>query len=83
MQSFVDSWNEEVPNLVKLLGLSFHDSHSSEILDQPRTLTAANDVVKTIKSNKSTESDSIIGELIKYRGKPMCEMLMLTLFNLV
>ena len=39
-------------------------------------------VVKSIKNNKSAGSDSIVGELIKYAGKPMRELL-LNLFNLV
>ena len=46
------------------------------------TSAEANYVVKAIKNNKPAESDGIVGELIKYGGNTMCEML-LTLFNLV
>ena len=83
MQSFDDSWKEEVSNSVKLFeSISFQDSHSSGILDQTITLAEVKYVVKAIKNNKSAGSDGIVGELIKYGGKPMYEML-LTLFNLV
>ena len=62
--------------------MSFRDSDSNGVLDQPITLAEVIHVVKAIKNNKSAGSDSIVGELIKYGGKPMCEML-LALFNLV
>ena len=64
--------------------MSFQDSHSNGMLDQPITLAEVSHVVKAIKSNKSAGSDAIVGELhvIKYGGKPMCEMLLI-LFNLV
>ena len=52
------------------------------MLDQPITLVEVSHVVKAIKNNKSAGSDGIVGELIKYEGEPMCEML-LALFNLV
>ena len=61
---------------------SFRDSHSNGVLDQPITLAEVSHVVKAIKNNKSAGSDGIVSELIKYGGKPMCEML-LALFNLV
>ena len=81
MKSFNDLWKKKVSNSRKLFEtISFHDSHSSSILDQPITLTEANYVVKVIKNNKSAGSDGIIGESFKYGGKPMCEML-LKLFN--
>ena len=38
--------------------------------------------LRLVKNSKSAGSNSVVGELIKYGGKPMCEML-LTLFNLV
>ena len=60
----------------------FQDSHSNGVLGQPITLAEVSHVVKAIKNNKSAGSDGIVGELIKYGGKPMCEML-LALFNLV
>ena len=83
MKSFDDSWKEEVSNSVKLFEtMSFQDSDSNRILDQPITLAEVNYVVKAIKNNKSAGSDGIVGELIKYGGNTMCEML-LTLFNLV
>ena len=50
------------------------------MLDQSITLAEVSRVVKEIKNNKSAGSDGIVGEFIKYGGKPMCEML-LTLFN--
>ena len=82
VKSFDDSWKEEVSNSVKNFeALSFQDSHSNGILDQPITLAEVSHVVKAIKNNKSAGSDGIVGELIKYGGEPMCEML-LTLFNL-
>ena len=62
--------------------VSFQDPHSNGMLDQPITMAEVRHVIKTIKNNKSAGSDGIVGELIKYGGKPMCEML-LTLFNLV
>ena len=62
--------------------MSFQDSHFNGMLDQPITLVEVSHVVKATKNNKSVGSDAIVGELIKYGGKPMCEML-LTLFNLV
>ena len=46
------------------------------------TLAEGSHVVKAIKKNKSTGSDGIVDELIKYGGKPMCEMLLI-LLNLV
>ena len=52
------------------------------MLNQPKTLTKVSHVVRTIKNNKSAASDSIVGEVIKYGGKPTCEV-RLTLFNLV
>ena len=63
--------------------MPFHDSDSSGILDQPITLAKIIYVVKSIKNNKSIGLDSTVGEIhvIKYGGKPMCEIL--TLFNLV
>ena len=82
VKSFDDSWKEEVSNSVKdFEALSFQDSHSNGMLDQPITLAEVNHVVKAIKNNKSAGSDGIVGELIKYGGEPMCKML-LTLFNL-
>ena len=81
--SFDDSWKEEVSNSVKLFeAMSFCDSHFNGMLDQTITLAEVSHVVKAIKNNKAAGSDGIVGELIKYGGKPMCEML-LTLFNLV
>ena len=62
--------------------MSFQDSDSNGNLDQPITLAEVNYVVKAIKNNKSAGSDGIVGELIKYGGNAMCEML-LTLFNSV
>ena len=54
--------------------MHFHESHSSGILDQAIPLTEVNQVVKAIKNNKSSVSDGIVGELIKYGGKPKCKM---------
>ena len=51
------------------------------MLDQPITLVEVSHVVKSIKSNKSAGSDSIVGELIKYGGKSMYKMLLMG-FNL-
>ena len=62
--------------------MSFQDSHSNGMLDQPITLAEVSHVVKAIKNIKSAGSDGIAGELIKYGDKPMCEML-LTLFNFI
>ena len=59
---------------------SFQNSHSNGVLDQPITLAEVSHVVKATK--KFAGSDGIVGELIKYGGKPMCEIL-LALFNLV
>ena len=83
VKTFDDSWKEEVSNSVKdFEAMSFRDSHSNGVLDQPITLAEVSHVVKAIKNNKSAGSDGIVGELIKYGGKAMCEML-LALFNLV
>ena len=72
-----------IPNLVKNFeARSFPDSHSNGVLDQPITLAEVSHALKAIKNNKSAGSDGIVIELIKYGGKPMCEML-LALFNLV
>ena len=69
--------------MIKLFeAVSFHDSHSNGSLDQTITSAEVSHIIKGIKNNKSSGSDGIVGELIKYWGKPMCEML-LTLFNLV
>ena len=81
MKSFNDSWKEEVHvstcNSVKdFEARSFRDSHSIGVLDQLITLAEVSHVVKAIKNNKSAGSDGIVGELIKYGGKPMCEMLL-------
>ena len=46
------------------------------------TLAGVSHVIKANKNNKSAESHGIVGELIKYGGKPTCEML-LALINLV
>ena len=62
--------------------MSFQNPHSNRMLDQPITLAEVSHVVKAIKNNKSAGSDGIVGELIEYRGKPLCEMLLM-LFNLV
>ena len=76
MKSFDDSLKEEVSHLVKdYEAMSFRDSHSNEVLDQPLTLAEVSQLVKAIKNNKSAGSDGIVGKLIKYGGKPMCEML--------
>ena len=70
MQSFDDSSKEKVSNSVKHFEtMSFHDSHSSRMLDQTITLAEVSHVLKTTK-NKSAGSDGIVGELIKYGGKP-------------
>ena len=83
MKSFDDSWKEEVSNSIKgFEAMSFRDSHSNGVLDQPITLAEVSHVVKAIRNNKSAGSDGIVGELIKYVGEPMYEML-LALFNLV
>ena len=83
VKSFDDSWKEEVSSSVKNFeAMSFQDPHSNGMMDQPITLAEVSHVVKAIKNNKSAGSDGIVGELIKYGGEPMCEML-LTLFNLV
>ena len=83
VKSFDESWKEEVSSSVKNFeAMSFRDSQSNGMLDQPITLAEVSHVVKAIKNNKSAGSDGIVGELIKYGGKPMSEML-LTLFNLV
>ena len=58
---------------------SFQDSNFDGVLDQPITLA---EVTYVVKNDKSYASDSIVGKLIKYGRKPMCEIL-LTLFNLV
>ena len=60
--------------------MSFQDSDSNRILDQPITLAEVNYVAKAIKNNKSAGSDGIVGKLIKYGGNTMCKML-LTLFD--
>ena len=52
------------------------------MLDQSISLAEVSYVVKAIKNNKTAGSDGIAGELIKYGGKRMCEML-LALFDLV
>ena len=62
--------------------MSSQDPHSNGMLDQLITLAEVSNVVKAIKNNKSAGSDCILGELIKYGGKPMCKMLLM-LFNLV
>ena len=51
------------------------------MLDQPLTLADLSHVVKAIKNNKSAESDSryTVRELIKYGGKPKCEILLMLL----
>ena len=83
MKSFDDSWKEEVSNSVKdFEAMSFRDSHSNGVLDQPITLAEMSHVVRAIQNDKSAGSDGIVDELIKYGGKPMCEML-LALFNIV
>ena len=83
VKSFDDSWKEEVSNSVKdFEAMSFRDSHSNGGLGEPITLAEVSHVVKAIKNNKSSGFDSIVGELIKYGGEPLCEML-LELFNLV
>ena len=82
-KSFDDSWKEKVSNSIKHFeSMSFLDSHSNGMMDQPITLAEVSCVVKAIKNNKSAGSDGIVGELIKYGGEPMCEML-LALFKLV
>ena len=49
MQSFNDAWKEEVSNSMKLFeAMSFHDSNSHGILDQPITLAEVNHVFKVI-----------------------------------
>ena len=84
MKSFDESWKEEESSSVKNFeAMSFQDPRSKRMLDQPITMVEVRHVIKTIKNNKSAGSDGIhVGELIKYGGKPMCEIL-LTLFNLV
>ena len=52
MKSLDDLWKEEVSNSVKLFEtLSFQDSDSNGILDQPITLAEVNYVVKAIKKS--------------------------------
>ena len=83
IKSFIHSWKEKVSNSVKHFEtMSFQNSYSNRILDQPITLAKVNCVLKAIKNNKPARSDGIVGELIKYEGNTMYEML-LTLFNLV
>ena len=42
----------------------------------PITLAKVSQVVKAIKNNKSAGPDGIVGKLIEYGGKPMCQMLL-------
>ena len=71
VKSVDDSWKAEVSNSVKdFEPMSFQDSHSNGVLDQPITLAEVSHVVKAIKNNKSAGSDSIIGELIKMEVSP-------------
>ena len=46
------------------------------MLDQPITLAELSHVVKAIRNNKSAGSDGIVGELIKYGVKHICETLL-------
>ena len=50
VKSFDDAWMEEVSNSVKdFEAMSFRDSHSNGVLDQPITLAEVCHVVKAIK----------------------------------
>ena len=50
MKLFDDSWKEEASNPVELFeSMSFPDSDSNGILDQPITLAEVNYVVKSLK----------------------------------
>ena len=57
VKSFDDSWKEEVSNSVKdFEAMSFRDTQSNGVLDQPITLAEVSHVVKSIKNNKSAGS---------------------------
>ena len=69
VKSFDESGKEEVSNSVKdFEAMSFRDTQSNGILDQPIALAEVSHVVKLIKNNKPAGSDGIVGELIKYGG---------------
>ena len=55
---------------------SFHNSQYNRILDQRITLAEIKNLVKATKNNKSPASNVIIGELIKFGGVSLCEMLL-------
>ena len=63
--------------------MSLHDSNSNGILDQPITLADVNYTVRATKNNKSTGSNGIVSELIKYGGITTCMSEMLLTLNLV
>ena len=78
-----ESWKEQVSTSIKdSETLPFQNSYSIEILGSANKFVWGKHVVMPIKNNKSAGSDGIVGELIKYGGRPVCEML-LALFNLV
>ena len=56
--------------------MSFQDSDSNGIVDQPIILAEVNHVVKAIKNNKSAGSNGIVVHLIKYGGNSMCKILL-------
>ena len=81
VKSFHDSWKEEVSNSVKNFeAMCFLHPHPNVVLDQLKTFGEVSYVVKAIRNNKSTGFDIIVGELITYGDKPICQML-LGLFN--
>ena len=83
MPSLDDSWKEEISDLVKLFeAMYFHDSHCNWIFDHTITLAEISHVLNAITNNKSTTSDGMVGDLIKYGSKPKSKM-MLTLFNFI
>ena len=81
-KTFNDSWKDEVCKSIKSFeNLSLENSHFTEMLDQKITTAEVSHAIRTIKNNKSAGADGIVGELIKYGGNVMCDMLV-TLFNL-
>ena len=79
--AFDDDWKEEVESIVRNC-VETSVGCEDGILDREISLTEISRCVRKLKNNKSGGSDGLVGELLKYGGSGMVNLLQL-LFSVV